>query len=42
MSRVRFVCFATVLIVGLHAIAVMAQRPAVTFPVIVVFNDDAP
>jgi subtilisin family serine protease len=42
MSRVRFVCFTTVLLVGVHTIAVMAQRPAATYPVIVVFHEDAP
>ncbi|HUE87278.1 MAG TPA: S8 family peptidase [Vicinamibacterales bacterium] len=41
MSRARFVWFGATILVCVSTMAVMAQRPAASFPVIVVFHDDA-
>lgn len=41
MTCPRSVWFAVAVLLGVSTMAVMAQRPAATFPVIVVFHDDA-
>lgn len=42
MSRVRFGWFGALVFVCMSSMATMAQRPAATFPVIVIFHEDAP
>jgi aqualysin 1 len=42
MSRIRFTAVGAIILVCVSTIAVMAQRPTATFPVIVVFHEDAP
>jgi aqualysin 1 len=42
MSRVRFGWFGAIIFVCVSTMAIMAQRPAATFPVIVIFHEDAP
>ena len=42
MSRVRFGWFGAIVFVCMSTMAIMAQRPAATFPVIVIFHEDAP
>jgi aqualysin 1 len=42
MNRLLLACCAALSVVALSTAAVVAQRPAMTFPVIVVFHPDAP